>query len=730
MPNMWQWRLAGGRPGASISIKSAEMKPTAFSCVVDNTPLLLAQAFLWVNCLKQLRGVAANDLFVHTVEVDDHEFLTWLANEDVNVVAVPRFHLLSPHCNKIQQLSTFRQTRYDRVVFLDCDTAVIGELDLPNVTSVGASVVHFGSPPEAILAAIFDAATGTPPDWVPAALEQGGRREPTDRNNCNGGVYICDRVFLTDLEDAWRSRALWSLEHLALYGGYEFHVDQVSFALAMRDLQENAQHLDLAWNFPTNVPPQVLPDITPQIIHYHTELTPRLKLKTIGLSHPDAEIIRFNKHIETFVQQHLLNSVWWNFRYFIDRELGSGIGSRGANLEYKRKLLFDILNAFDDPKVVDVGCGDLEVVRSMPIKHYHGFDVAAGALEIARSKRPDWRFDRIGMDDPIEEGDVVLCLDVLIHQPTREQFLGMITKLSSAARRRLVVSGYDEPPTATASSEITRYYLPISEALRLTGAFSSITVVGRYEADISMVVADKQPASPAQLESPYFDHRQIQRAVDHGEHREVVGGLWDEIGDLQCRFLIDHGLKPEHPLLDIGCGSLRGGMHFIRYLEAGNYIGVDINQSLLDAGFHIEAKAAELQDKMPRENLICLLDFEFDRLDRLFDFALAHSLFTHLTFNRIRRCLERLAPVINVGGHFFATFFELPRTASPSLPYTHYPGETVTYDTRDPYHYKLADFFYAASGLPWQIRHIGKWEHPRGQRMLEFIRTSCARQGW
>jgi SAM-dependent methyltransferase len=700
-----------------LFIKTAEMKTTAYSCVVDNTPLLLAQAFLWVNCLKQLRGVAACNVFVHTVGIDDHEFLTWLGDEDVNIIAVPRFHSLSPHCNKIQQLVTFQHTNYDRVVLLDCDTAFIGDLDLPNTAPIGASIAHYGNPPEAVLAAIFDAATGTPPDWIPAALE----REPTDRNNCNGGVYICDRVFLMDLEDAWRSRALWSLEHLGLYGGHGFHIDQVSFALAMRDLRANVQHLDLAWNYPTNVPPHVLPDITPQIIHYHAELTAQLKLKTIGLSHPDAAITRFNEHIEDFVRRNLLNSVWWNFRYFIDPKLGSGMGSRGANLEYKRKLLRDVLSVFDDPKVVDVGCGDLEVVRSLPINQYHGFDVAAGALEIARGKRPDWRFDRIGMDDPIEESDVVLCLDVLIHQPTREQFLAMITKLSAAARLRLVVSGYDEPPTA--SSEITRYYLPISEALRLTGAFSSVTVAGRYGAGISVVVADKQHAVPMPLESPYLDYRQIQRAIDHGEHREVVGGLWDEIGDLQRRFLIDHGLQPEHTLLDIGCGSLRGGVHFIRYLEVGNYTGVDINQSLLEAGFTIELKAAGMQDKMPQGNLVCLLGFEFDRLDCHFDFALAHSLFTHLTFNRIRQCLERLAPVIKIGGHFFATFFELPRTASPSLPFAHEPGNIVTYDTRDPYHYKLADFFYAASGLPWQIRYIGKWGHPRGQHMLEFIRT-------
>jgi SAM-dependent methyltransferase len=698
------------------------MTSIAYSCVLDNTPLLLAQAFLWVKCLKQIRRVDACDIFVHTVEIDDREFLAWLAEEKINIVMSPRFHPLSPHCNKIQQLATFQQTNYDRVVFLDCDTAVIGESELPNAAPVGAAIVDYGNPPASILATIFESAVGSPPDWVPVRLDRRERqRELTDRNNCNGGVYICDRAFVMDLEAAWRYRALWSLEHVDLYQGYEFHVDQVSFALAMRDLHVNAEHVDIAWNYPTNASPDVVPDIIPQIIHYHGELTPHLKLKTIGLTRPDAAIIRLNEHIEDFIRQHMLNAMWWNFRYYIDPDLGSGMGSRGANLEYKRKLLCDALAGFHDPMVVDVGCGDLEVARSLAIKRYHGFDVSSGAVEIARNKRPDWRFDRIGMSDPIEEGDVVFCLDVLIHQPTREQFLALIAKLSSAARLRLIVSGYDEPPTG--GSEITRYYLPISEALRLTGAFSRIAVVGRYGAGITVVVADKPRAGPLPPESRQVDHRPSRQAVDGGDHRQIVGGFSDEVADLQYRFLIDHGLQPQHTMLDIGCGSLQGGLLFIRYLEAGNYIGVDTDQSLLDAGFAIQLKTAELQEKITREHLVCLLEFEFDRVGGQFDFALAGSLFTHLTFNRIRRCLERLAPVIKIGGHFFATFFELPRTASPSLPYTHDPGDIVTHDTCDPYHYKLADFFYAATGLPWQIRYIGRWEHPRGEHMLEFIRT-------
>lgn len=228
----------------------------------------------------------------------------------------------------------------------------------------------------------------------------------------------------------------------------------------------------------------------------------------------------------------------------------------------------------------------------------------------------------------------------------------------------------------------------------------------------------------APMESFYFDREDINRAVKSGQHREIVGGLWDQIGRLQYQFLVSHGLRPSHTMLDIGCGCLRGGIFLIRYLEAGHYFGVDLNQPLLDAGFEIELKRSELQHKLPRKNLLCLREFEFECLvEHRFDFALAHSLFTHLTFNRIRRCLERVIPVMNIGGRLFATFFELPEGKTFSHPYAHDPGGVVTHDTSDPYHYKVSDFFYAASGLPWQIRYIGEWQHPRAQRMLEFIRV-------
>ena len=71
-------------------------------------------------------------------------------------------------------------------------------------------------------------------------------------------------------------------------------------------------------------------------------------------------------------------------------------------------------------------------------------------------------------------------------------------------------------------------------------------------------------------------------------HRLGVGGMWEEIGKLQYELVVREGLLPRHKLLDVGCGSLRGGVHFIRYLDSGNYYGMDKNEKLLSAGHDVE----------------------------------------------------------------------------------------------------------------------------------------------
>jgi SAM-dependent methyltransferase len=218
---------------------------------------------------------------------------------------------------------------------------------------------------------------------------------------------------------------------------------------------------------------------------------------------------------------------------------------------------------------------------------------------------------------------------------------------------------------------------------------------------------------------PHIFGKQLSAAeVAADGHSELVGGLWDEIGRLQFDFLKSQGLTPSHRLLDVGCGAFRGGVHFIRYLAIGNYFGIDLNASLVEAGRDVELAKAGLTYKKP--HLLVNDAFEVAAFGTTFDYALAHSVFTHLPFNSIERCLANVARVLKPGARFYATYFESP---SPhSMEPLRHPGGIITRSDADPFHYHFKTFRFLSETLPLTVRNIGDWNHPRGQHMLEFVR--------
>lgn len=204
-------------------------------------------------------------------------------------------------------------------------------------------------------------------------------------------------------------------------------------------------------------------------------------------------------------------------------------------------------------------------------------------------------------------------------------------------------------------------------------------------------------------------------------HRQGVGGLWDEIGELQFQFLTKNGLKPSDYLLDVGCGSLRGGVHFIKFLEAGHYYGVDKNQALLDAGQNVEIVRYGLVEKKP--NLFLIPDFSFSQLNQRFHFAIAQSVFTHLYFNHIVRCLMNIDQALLPGGKFFATFFENPQGKFNLDPIYQPSLKAHTYFDANPFHYEFGVFEYACLDTNLTVEYIGDWNHPRNQKMMVFTKN-------
>lgn len=192
-------------------------------------------------------------------------------------------------------------------------------------------------------------------------------------------------------------------------------------------------------------------------------------------------------------------------------------------------------------------------------------------------------------------------------------------------------------------------------------------------------------------------------------HRAYVGGRWDEWGQVEFDFMLARGLRPEHVLLDIACGPLRAGIHFIPYLDAGNYLGIEKERALIRRGLAKELAPEVREQKRPE--LLISGAFEFDRLSKRADFALAWSLFTHLSAGDLETCLRNLRAYVGPEHEFYATFA---------------PGQSAENPARSHAH---AAFYYSAEELTsigerngWRCDYIGRLEDPRVKRqaMMRF----------
>jgi SAM-dependent methyltransferase len=212
------------------------------------------------------------------------------------------------------------------------------------------------------------------------------------------------------------------------------------------------------------------------------------------------------------------------------------------------------------------------------------------------------------------------------------------------------------------------------------------------------------------------------RFWDPDWHRSTVRGtaaFWEELGRLQLDYLVEQGLQPSHYLLDVGCGPLRAGVHFIGYLDPGHYAGIDKRGDSLERARRVELPRHGLDDKQPL--LLVNGAFEFGKLGQTFDYAIAQSVFTHLPLNTIMRCLVEMAHVLRPGGRFYATIYENPEGKS-YLGDVRQSERVVSHYDRDSYHYDLEMLRAACEGTGLTMSYAGDWEHPDNQKMVVFTR--------
>jgi len=138
------------------------------------------------------------------------------------------------------------------------------------------------------------------------------------------------------------------------------------------------------------------------------------------------------------------------------------------------------------------------------------------------------------------------------------------------------------------------------------------------------------------------------------QRRHVLVGpqdLWEQKRAFQVEFLTGRGLQPHHHLLDLGCGTLRGGIPLIEILEPEHYTGLEARAEVLEEARQ-ELADAGLEHKRPR--LVAAELPSRSGIAEHFDYVWSFSVLIHMAdeilFDALGFVAGRLAP----GGVFYA----------------------------------------------------------------------------
>ncbi len=153
-------------------------------------------------------------------------------------------------------------------------------------------------------------------------------------------------------------------------------------------------------------------------------------------------------------------------------------------------------------------------------------------------------------------------------------------------------------------------------------------------------------------------YRSVMRSDTARNPRGAVGTptqeRWNALGEMQFEYLREHGLAPGDHMLEIGCGNLRAGRHFIGFLDAGHYYGVDISPDILLAARQTLVDH-RLQEKLPHMTLVD--DMRLAHLpDGYFQVIHAHSVFSHSPLHVIEECFRHVGRLLAPDGFFDFTY--------------------------------------------------------------------------
>lgn len=197
------------------------------------------------------------------------------------------------------------------------------------------------------------------------------------------------------------------------------------------------------------------------------------------------------------------------------------------------------------------------------------------------------------------------------------------------------------------------------------------------------------------------------------DHRSYVGPpeYYDVVGGLHLVALMAVGMREHHTVLDVGCGSLRGGRFIMQYLLPGNYYGIEPNERLIQAAIDHEIGQDMVDLKQPHFSPDDY--FGFSQWGVQFDYIIAQSIITHAPLSTVEKLMQEASKSLAPDGKFIATVFIGPE--DNALEGWSYPeGVQWTPETI----HQLA----SAAGLAVSQMRL---PHPAGQTWLAMVKNEA-----
>jgi len=182
------------------------------------------------------------------------------------------------------------------------------------------------------------------------------------------------------------------------------------------------------------------------------------------------------------------------------------------------------------------------------------------------------------------------------------------------------------------------------------------------------------------------------------------------VGRQTLQILLANGLLPSHRLLDFGCGSLRNGYWLMRFLDSGNYYGIEPVEKGVRAGLkHLIGSELEA---FKRPTFLFNTESDISAFGVPFDYVVARSIVTHTCPGMLRKMLKTFASS-SPDGTMLASYWrlDLPTSILPSSQNSRYKDMAVS----------------AKSLGPKQVYVHGDDLPDDDMRFVEIVRYSLAR---